>query len=307
MAKTYPEHAPLVIFTYNRPDHTIRLLDSLKRNPGFLDSPVTIYCDAPKSEEHEADVAANRAAVREHAPKHARIVEREENFGLAKSIITGVTETVNEHGSVIVLEDDLVPSAGTLPYLNAGLQRYGDQEKVMHVAAYMFPVAKKFDQPFFYREATCWAWATWDRAWAHFNADSDALLAEIDARKVRHEFDVRGSMFFYQMLKMQSEGRVDSWAIRWYASMFLNGGLALHPARSYVENLGFDGTGVHCNVDDRFIVSPTSKMPTSWPDDIVESERAIEAMIAYRDNAKSFKGRMRRRVVNALGKLNPFA
>lgn len=298
--------APIVVFTYNRAEHAARVLKSLDSNPAFANSQVTIYCDGVKKPEHAEAVAANRTAVRRLAPKGARIVERAENFGLAKSIITGVSEHVAEHGKVIVVEDDLVFSPGTLDFLNEGLRRYQDHDRVMHVAAYMFPTMTRFEKPFFYREATCWGWATWDRAWKHFNPDPHALLAEIDRRGARKDFDIRGSMFFYHMLKLQADGKLDSWAIRWYASMYLQGGLSLHPHKSYVENLGFDGTGVHCNVDDRFIVETTSRLPREWPTEIVESEQAIVDMIAYRKSAKDLKMRIRRRVAQVLNRLNPF-
>ena len=303
-----PNYAPIAVFTYNRPEHTARLLRSLQRNTEFSKSPLTIYCDAPKRPEHEEGVKKNREVVRRLAPAHARIVERDQNFGLARSIITGVSELVAEHGTAIIVEDDLVFSPRALAFLNEGLRRYADNDRVMHVSAYMFPVDHVFREPFFYREATCWGWATWGRAWAHFNPDAAALLDEIDRLKARPEFDVRSSMFFYHMLKLQRDGKLDSWAIRWYASMFLHGGLALHPARSYVENSGFDGSGVHCNIDAdrRFDVATTSALPKVWPDFIVESEEAISAMVNYRLGWGNKRARFKRLFWYYLRKLPVF-
>lgn len=299
--------APLAIFTYNRPEHTARLLQSLERNPEFSgSSPITIYCDGPKKPEHEASVERNRRTVRTMAPKHARVVMRDRNMGLANSIIGGVTENVREHGKVIVIEDDLVLSPAALGFLNEGLRRYADLERVMHVSAYMYPIRSRLTQPFFCGEATCWGWGTWDRAWKHFNPEAGQLLAEIDRRSARHDFNVRGSHYFYQMLKLQADGKLDSWAIRWYASIYLQDGLSLHPNRSYVENLGFDGSGVHCKVDDRFIVTTTSQMPKSWPTVIEKSEVAIAAMVASRQNVPSWRQRLRH-MARTLYHLSPFA
>lgn len=274
--------APIVVFTYNRPEHTRRVLCSLSQNTQFEQSPVTVYCDGPKRVEHAEAVEANRRVVRQCAPAHARIVAREVNLGLANSIIGGVSEHLAEHGRVIVVEDDLVLSSGALRYLNEGLTRYAGEEKVMHIAAYMFPVLRSLPEAFFYREATCWGWATWDRAWKHFEPDASKLLGQIDRRALKSEFDVEDSMYFYPMLRKQAAGELDSWAIRWYASMFLNGGLSLHPGKSYVENLGFDGSGVHCNIDQRFIVTTTEEPIRTWPTEIVESRAAIDAMKEYR-------------------------
>jgi hypothetical protein len=243
---------------------------------------VRIYCDGPKHAGHAESVARTREIVRAAAPAHAELILREENLGLARSIITGVSELCQAHGRAIVLEDDLVLSPYALDFLNAGLDRYAEDDAVMHVSAYMYPVQRRLAPSFFYREATCWGWGTWARAWSHFNPDAGALVARIDELKLRNAFNINSSMYFYQMLCKQRDGEIDSWAIRWYASMFLRNGLALHPARSLVQNLGFDGSGIHCNVDSRFEVTLGDRAVTSFPRRIAESHEAVAAMIELR-------------------------
>ena len=286
-------HAPIAVFAFNRPAHVERLLRSLECSPMLNDSPVRIYCDGPKLPEQEDSVIETRRIVAANTPPGAEIIERDENFGLARSIITGVTELCAEHGRVIVLEDDLVLSPHALGFLNGALERYADVEKVMHVSAYMFPVKADLPPAFFYREATCWGWATWARAWKHFEPDAGKLVTEIDERGVRRQFNLDESMFFYQMLYKQRDGELDSWAIRWYASMFRRGGLALHPGRSLVENLGFDGSGVHCNVDSRFEVQMAKEPVNRFPDEMEECKAAVRAMMAYRRRVFGEQNRVR--------------
>ena len=117
---TAPTYAPIVFFAYNRPEHARKALTSLQRCPEFAASPITIYVDGPKNEEGLPAVEATRAAVREVAPSHARIVCREENLGLANSIMEGVTEHCDEYGRVIVIEDDLALAAPALAVLQRG-------------------------------------------------------------------------------------------------------------------------------------------------------------------------------------------
>lgn len=288
-------HAPIAVFAYNRPEHIGRLLNNLNANPLVSESPVRIYCDGPKIPDHANNVAETRQVVAETAPPHAEIVERETNFGLARSIITGVGEFCDSHGRVIVLEDDLLLSPHALDFLNRGLERYAEADPVMHVSAYMYPVRGRLPATFFYREATCWGWATWARAWAHFEPDAGKLLEEIDAEGARARFNIDETAYFYQMLQKQRDGEIDSWAIRWYASMFRRQGLALHPGRSFVQNHGFDGSGVHCNVDDRFEVDLASEPVREFPSEIAESKAAVRAMCAYRQK-NLFRTRLRRLV-----------
>ena len=278
--------APIGIFVYNRPDHTRRLLESLHRNPIFAESPVAVFCDGPKRDDDLPAIERTRATVREHVPD-ATIIEQAANQGLARSIIEGVTALTEEHGRAIVCEDDLVFSPYALDFLNQGLERYRDEPDVMHVAAYMYPVEAELPPAHFYREATCWGWATWDRAWRQFEPDAAKLLAHVGDHARRERFNIEGSMYFYEMLRQQVDGRIDSWAIRWYASMFRAGGLALHPGRSLVRNEGFDGTGVHCGKTDVFEVELAEAPPDRWPDDVSECQETVDAMIAYRAPLRS--------------------
>lgn len=267
-----PAYAPIAIFLYNRPDHTERLFRSLSACPELAGSPVTVYCDGPRRDEDRAPVMQARAAARALAPAHAVFVERTENRGLAGSLIAGVSEQCETHGCVIVLEDDLELAPCALAYFNEALRRYADEPRVMHIAGYMYPVKAKAALPesFFYREISCWGWATWQSAWRHFNPDSAFLYRAVEDSGRMAAFDAGIPDFFSTMLRQQRDGMLDSWAIRWYASVFLAGGLALHPGRPVTKNNGHDGTGVHCIKTRRFEVRLAKSVPSAWPGTIEE-------------------------------------
>ncbi|MFY9315104.1 MAG: hypothetical protein WAO95_06040, partial [Burkholderiales bacterium] len=226
-----------------------------------------------------------RAAVRALAPAHARIVERDRNLGLAQSVIAGVSEAIAEHGRVIAIEDDLELSPVALDYFNAALERYRDAERVMHVAGYMYPVGQALPETFFYREATCYGWATWARAWRRFEPDGRVIRAVVLERNARPEFDVGGTIDFFGMLENQIAGRTDSWAIRWYGSLWLHRGLALHPGRSLVRNTGFDGSGENSGLSRTWDVELSEDPVTHFAEAIAEDRAAVGAMMAYRRRA----------------------
>jgi GT2 family glycosyltransferase len=277
--------APIALFLYNRPDHARGVLDCLARDPLMAESPLTIFCDGPKRPEDNATVAGTRAVARELAPAHAAIVERDRNLGLAGSIIAGVSALCDQYGRVIVLEDDLRPSPAALTWFNGALDRYADDERVMHVAGYMYPTGAVLPETFFYREATCWGWATWARAWARFEPDARTLLSRVRRSGRVRDFDIGGTCDYERMLYLQWRGRVDSWAIRWYASVFLSHGLCLHPARALVANEGFDGSGVHFSKpakSTRFAVEVADTAPSVFPEAVVEDAAAAKAMMAWR-------------------------
>jgi hypothetical protein len=275
---------PVALFVYNRPYHARKVINSLLCNKEALNSHVFVFCDGPRTEADVELVEKTRSIVHDLAPPNFDIIERETNYGLAKSIISGVTKLCKEYGSAIIIEDDLVLSSSALEYFNSALDYYRDDPRVMHVSGYMYPVRDKLPSSFFYREATCWGWATWARAWEQFQPDPKIIMNFVKENNLYKEFNIRNTMLFWEMLAQHSAGRIDSWAIRWYGSMFMAGGLALHPAKSLVENKGFDGTGVHCRSTSKFDVQMTDELPT-FSRKIEESNAALTAMMNYRKSS----------------------
>ena len=239
--------APIVLFVYNRPWHTKQTINALLQNEGAIESELIIYSDAAKSSKDCANVQAVRNYISSISGfKRVEIIEREKNWGLASSIIDGVTATVSEFGKVIVLEDDMVTSPFFLSYMNDALNRFSNDPRVISVHAYTYPVKEILPEAFFLKGADCWGWGTWKRGWDHFNADGQELLGELNRRELIEEFDFKGAYGYSRMLKAQIAGHNDSWAIRWYASAFLANKLTIYPGRSLVHNIGNDDSGMHC-------------------------------------------------------------
>ncbi len=239
--------APIALFVFRRPDHTRRTIESLLMNPEVSHSEVIVFADGPRSGRDTDAVQATRAVVRASGMPNLRLVEREHNLGLARSVVAGVTELCQANGRAIVLEDDLVIAPTFLRFMNDALQRYADDERVDAISGYMFPVSCDTRRDaLFLPFPSSWGWATWERAWRRLAPAKDLYAKLRGNRALRRKFDVDGSYPFTGMLEDLLAGKVDSWAIRWRATVFLRGGLTLYPARSLVTNVGFDGSGVHC-------------------------------------------------------------
>jgi hypothetical protein len=239
--------APIVLFVYNRPDHTRRTLAALAANPLAVESDLIVYADGPKKPEHQASVDAVRELVRStRGFKSVAIVERETNLGLANSIIAGVTEVCAARGRVIVVEDDLVVAPDFLMFLNAGLDRYRSEESVLQISGYGYPAHdQSTPQTFFLPMVSCWGWATWSRAWAAFDPKMSALSQLDDDPGARRRFNVDDTYDYYGMACQQRQGKIDSWGIRWQLSLFAHDGLVLYPRNSLVYNAGVDASGTH--------------------------------------------------------------
>jgi len=291
VSATSGQWAPIALFIYKRPEHARRTIASLKACPGFAESPLYVFADGARTRADLPAVQATRAAARELLGPRAVFVERDQNLGLANSIIAGTTELCRRHGRVVVVEDDLVVAPQFLPFLNEGLDAYEDQPGVMQVAGHMFAVPSLADtqEALLLPMTTSWGWATWKRAWDLFDPDATGWRERLNADVEIKRFNLDGSYDYYRMLKRQMSGDIDSWAIRWHYTVFANDGLTLFPPRTLVVNAGLDGSGTH----DR-LAMPAHQAgletgpPFNLPDEIAESRQkafVFEAIRTFRPSS----------------------
>lgn len=240
------ELAPIVLFAHSRLGHLRQTVDALLANPEARGSDLVVFSDGPRlTSELEQVVEVRDYLSTIRGFKSVEIYERKENLGLSKSIIDGVTKVFETYEKAIVLEDDIVTSQSFLRFMNDGLSKFADDERVASIHGYLYPIETPLPEAFFLLGADCWGWGTWRRAWSGFEDDAKVLADGLKHQNLRRIFDFNGSYPFSQMLDAHLRGEVDSWAIRWSASMLLQGKLTLYPGKSLVRNIGNDGNGTH--------------------------------------------------------------
>ncbi|MGN0049514.1 MAG: glycosyltransferase family 2 protein [Bacteroides sp.] len=296
------EYAPILIFTYNRPTHTRRLIESLRTNAESVESPLIVYSDAAREAVDEASVAEVRRYLHTlDGFGSVELVERSANWGLARNVIDGVTTQVNRYGRVIVLEDDLVVAPYFLRFMNEALEMYADEPRVGHIQACDFTQDPSLPPTFLIKWTGSWGWGTWARAWQHFNPDGAALLRRLEEEKLTRTFDFGGTYRFTRMLRRQVQGKNNSWAIRWNASLFLAGILSLNVGRSLVQNTGFDGSGTHCGggglYDSRLWTRP---LPLARIEPVEENQDARRCFARYYHRTNCFWAKAVRRIKRTL-------
>jgi Glycosyl transferase family 2 len=280
--------APIALFAYNRPAHLARTLQALRANPLAQECRLYIYSDGPKTPHDEPAVSQVRQVIgRTDGFAEVTLREQPTNIGLGRSIIDGVTELSARYGSVIVLEDDLVVAPGFLTFMNQALEHYKHASRVMTVSGYLFPVEhpEHLASTFLFSVPASWGWGTWHRAWKQFEPDSTQLLAGLSSKADRDSFDVDGTYPYFTQLTLQAAGKLDVWGVRWYASMFAAQGLCLYPGQSLVQNIGMDGSGMHCNTSSQFDVNLSKSSAWHFSDHIEES-------LVARSEIRSFFNRL---------------
>ena len=292
--------APIVLFVYNRPLHTMQTVKALQQNELAKESELFIYSDAPANEKSVLKVNEVRSFIKSiEGFNKITIIERAENWGLADSIIAGVTEIVNKYGKIIVLEDDLVTSPMFLKFMNEALEMYRDEDTVASIHGYVYPI-NDLPNTFFLKGADCWGWATWARAWKLFEPDGRKLLKEIERRNLKKEADFNHSYALTKMLKNQIHGKNSSWAIRWFMSTFLKDKLTLYPGKSFVQNMGNDSSGRHSGVSDNYLVL-LSKEYKMQRIEIKEDDSARQGFeIFFKSLKKGFLNRLKIKIQELL-------
>ena len=257
--------APIILFVYNRPWHTEQTLNALMENDLASESVLYLYCDGPEKEASEKvrkSVEEVRKTIRQKRwCKEVIIVEQEGNLGLAASIIQGVTEVIERHGKIIVLEDDIKVNREFLRYMNEALKFFEAKPEVFHISGFSHGSDLQFmlNDFFFLKFMSCWGWGTWRDRWTKFNYNYNYFYQRLISNpKILADFNYGNSIYFHHQLKQNIEGSIKTWAILWYCTIYFNNGLCLTPKYSFVENIGMDGSGVHCGNNSSF----TKKFPT---------------------------------------------
>jgi hypothetical protein len=269
-------YAPIAVFAYNRPKHLIKTLNCLAKNFGANQSTVHLFVDGPKSNADLVLCKESAEAINSFVNcfKEVFVKVAPVNLGLAKSIISGINEVLLTHSKIIVIEDDLEISPYFLSYVNEGLIRYESEISVGSIHGYVIPFKPVMDSSFFLRGGDCWGWGTWRNRWELFEPDGAVLLTQIEQNNLGENFDLQGAYPFTQMLRDQISGLNDSWAIRWHASLFLENRLTLYPAKSLINNSGFDGTGTHTGASNVFLQKVSNEMP-NFPSELVGNIEAL--------------------------------
>lgn len=280
--------APIVLFVFNRPVHTLRTIESLKENRLAAESELFVFSDGPRSSKDEAGVAAVRQIIDSlDGFKNVTIQKRETNRGLADSVIEGVTDVIRQYGRVIVVEDDLQFSPYFLDYMNEALTRYEADQRIFSIGGYSPPldIPEDYVEDSYLSYRCCtWGWATWGDRWNRVDWSVRDFKRFCKDKTMIEKFN-RGGDDMFHILKQQMAGKISSWGIRWDYAHYQNEAYCFRPKLSIVKNTGNDGTGIHCGATDIFDVSinTTHKFKFSTPGELELSEEINRRFATFYD------------------------
>ena len=241
----------VILFVYNRYEHTKKVLDGLKKNN--IDK-LYVFCDGPKNTNGDIEVDRTRSLIKNIDWCEVYVEYKEENTGLANSVINGVSKVFNKgYDSVIVLEDDCIPHKDFINFMNKCFEFYNEDEEVMHICGFGLPINKNIgDDLYITPYPGSWGWGTWKKYWLECDFEQyENYKNLLSDRKELEKFNYCGEATG-TFLDAQINGVIDSWLIRWYFHIFKNNGKCIWLKETMIYNSGFDGTGKHKVKFDRF-------------------------------------------------------
>lgn len=247
--------SPIAVFAFNRKESLAMTIDALRANPEARESDLYVFVDGARDaypEDAEAVEAVRKYAATITGFKSVICKFADHNQGLGPAIISGVSEVIGRHGTVIVVEDDLSVEPGFLKFINAGLHAYEHSDEVWSVCGYSNKVYIPKDYPYdayFSTRSSSWGWATWADRW---NSVDWTFRRWEEWKGLARKFNRWGGSDCFGMLAACRQGENRSWAIRFCFNQFLQDKLSLFPIKSLVVNNGFDGSGTNCRRWSRF-------------------------------------------------------
>jgi len=266
--------APIGISTYSRINHLKQTVEALQKNTLAKESELYIFSDAPQKGDEEIVTKVREYIHTVDGFKKIHIVEREIN-GRVSNNRGGMKQLLDEYGKMIWLEDDNVVSSSFLKYMNDGLDFYEKNKKIVAISGYNVPAKFPDDYVhdyYFSSYFNAWGFATWaDRGFldiVNYNDQYNEMMADKKlCKKVRkvHPKLING-------MKLIQEGKLNAGDYKVVFHLIKNDLFTIKPIKSFVDNIGHDGSGVHCGVNDRFQNIKLNKQEIKFVKDLKYNE-----------------------------------
>lgn len=279
--------APVGVSVYSRLDHFKQTINALKLNTIADASKLYIFSDAPREGDEEAVLGVRAYARNIDGFDEVVIVERNENSRVNNNR-GGMQYLLDKYEKMIWLEEDIVTEPGFLEFMNQALDSYRGADKVISITGYTPPIELPADyrnDVFFLQRFNAWGFGTWKRKF-------EKIELKIDEREYR--LKMKDSEFYRKlvangqdipgMLDKDVRGDIDALDVKIMYQQILHEWYSVYPRKSLVQNIGHDGSGLHCRVSDKFhhdeLWGKTGKF--NFPEDVRVDKRIVSANRRFR-------------------------
>jgi hypothetical protein len=240
---------PVLVVVFASADRSRALLETIRRA-----RPPRLYVAADGPRDGNAEDSARTDAVRRlflkeiDWPCDVSTLFHERNLGPRLAFAQGVTWFFENEERGIVLEEDCLPSPDFFTFCDTLLERYADDERVFHIGGFCPSrgLADAQHSYFFSRYARVWGWASWRRAWQHYELDVDDFESEFEEVSRFLPGDEE-RQYWHSIMKRYYAGDIETWDYPWQFSIWKQRGLSIHSTRNLARNTGWisEATNTH--------------------------------------------------------------
>lgn len=249
-------NTPVLLITFNRPEHTKRVLESI-----LASQPQDLYVfqdGAREGNENDASKCAEVRRVVEDMTHGTQVrlhtLYSDTNLGCGPGPVTGITWFFNQVEQGIVMEDDCLPHPDFFGYCEELLERYKDVEEVQFINAALYDDRWQCEYSYdFSRYQVAGAWASWRRFWVNYDIDLKTVDAKVFYRKCKKILyeKAEADLWYFKLLEIQKDNAKKSyWDYQCLIVLLLNSGITVMPRRNLISNIGFDEEGTHTLAND---------------------------------------------------------
>lgn len=283
---------PVVLMIFNRPEQTAAVFKAIR-----LARPTRLFviADGPRSDRAgESALCEATRKTTESVDWDCEIVRlyRKENLGCRACVMGGLDWVFQQVEEAIILEDDCVPDPSFFHFCGELLGRYREDSRVGLIGGVNFQFGRNSvpESYYFSRHCHIWGWATWRRAWRHFDGEMTGWPKLREADWLRRKVGSGRATCYWRAVfddcHGSQPGSLNSWAVPWTFSCWKEGLLAILPSRNLVSNIGFGEGSTHTLRPNRFANMPVRPMPfpLEHPTSIrpfVEADRYTERIHYY--------------------------
>jgi hypothetical protein len=262
MIKPVACSTPVALIIFNRPDLTSRVFQTIRQaKPKQL----FIIADGPRTPEEEPKCREARA-IAQAVDWECKVALRfsDVNLGCGHGPASGIDWVFTQVEEAIILEDDCLPSASFFPFCDLLLAKYRADERVMHISGDSFQLGQN-PTPYSYyfsKYTHSCGWATWRRAWKHYDFEIKQWGEFKEQGMLRAVFpDAIERGFWEKKLEpLYQRTRQDAWDYQWNCCVWMQGGLAIFPSVNLVSNLGWRQDGTHTQKPSRWADLPAGEI-----------------------------------------------
>lgn len=238
---------PVVLIIFKRLDTTQRVFDAIREaRPKKL----LVIADGPRPEKAgEAERCAQTRAIIEQVDWNCEVLKcfSEENLGCGKRIATGLSWVFDQVEDAIILEDDCLPHPSFFAFCSEMLERYRHEPKVMSISGCLFARSPKLESYYFSHYLSCWGWATWRRAWQHFDFGMKELPGLLEQRWLHSYLPSDQDADFWQrrFQNVYASTRNDVWSYQFQFASWRQNALSIRANTNLISNVGLDADATH--------------------------------------------------------------